>query len=66
MPKLRRATATPGARAGRSGHGGRATPAGRTEMRRLSRPTRGLLVGFVLLTALATNQLYVLSAHTDA
>ena len=27
--------------------------------------TRALLVGFVLLTALATNQLYVLSAHTD-
>jgi hypothetical protein len=43
-----------------------ATAAGHAEVRRLSRATRGLLVGFVLLTALATNQLYVLSAHTDA
>jgi hypothetical protein len=30
------------------------------------RADQGLLVGFVLLTALATNQLFVLSAHTDA
>jgi hypothetical protein len=42
------------------------TPADRAEVRRLSRATRGLLVGFVLLTVLATNQLYVLSTHTDA
>ena len=43
-----------------------AQAADRTEVRRLSPATRGLLVGFVLLTVLATNQLYVLSAHTDA
>jgi hypothetical protein len=35
------------------------------QVRGLFRGTRALLVGFVLLTALATNQLYVLSAHTD-
>jgi hypothetical protein len=43
-----------------------ASRAGQAEVRRLSRETRGLLVAFVLLTALATNQLYILSAHTDA
>jgi hypothetical protein len=43
-----------------------ATPPEHAEVRQLSRSTRGLLVGFVLLTALATNQLYVLSTHTDA
>lgn len=42
------------------------TPPDRAEVRQLSPAIRGLLVGFVLLTALATNQLYVLSAHTDA
>jgi hypothetical protein len=43
-----------------------ATRTGPTELRRLSRETRALLIAFVLLTALATNQLYILSAHTDA
>ena len=65
--------------AGNSGNAGGLGGTGKTDMhtggtvggahrglRRLSRSTRGLLVGFVLLTALATNQLYVLSAHTDA
>jgi hypothetical protein len=49
--------------AGRAADG---TPPAGAEVRRLSNPARALLVGFVLLTALATNQLYVLSAHTDA
>ena len=43
-----------------------ATGQDRGELRRLSPAMRGLLVGFVLLTALATNQLYILSAHTDS
>ena len=43
-----------------------ASRTGDGELRRLSRETKGLLVAFVLLTALATNQLYILSAHTDA
>jgi hypothetical protein len=38
----------------------------RDRVRGLSRATRGLLIGFILLTALGTNQLYLLSAHTDA
>jgi hypothetical protein len=42
------------------------TPADGSQVRTLSRATRALLVGFVVLTALATNQLYVLSTHTDA
>jgi hypothetical protein len=42
------------------------TPADGEPVRRLSRATKGLMVGFVVLTALATNQLYVLSTHTDA
>jgi hypothetical protein len=37
-----------------------------SQVRTLSRAPRGLLVGFVVLTALATNQLYILSTHTDA
>ena len=41
-------------------------PADGAQVRRLSRPTRGLLAGFVVLTALGTNQLYLLSSHTDA
>jgi hypothetical protein len=41
-------------------------PADGAPVRQLSRPTRGLMVGFVVLTALGTNQLYVLSTHTDA
>lgn len=49
-----------------SGDGNGATPSGHAEVRRLSGAARGLLVAFVLLTALATNQLYILSAHTDA
>ncbi|HEV7654934.1 MAG TPA: hypothetical protein VGP36_09410 [Mycobacteriales bacterium] len=36
------------------------------EVRGVSRGTKALLGVFVVLTALATNQLYVLSAHTDA
>ena len=48
------------------GGGAGATRVGHGEVRRMSREIRGLLVGFVLLTALATNQLYILSAHTDA
>lgn len=35
------------------------------DVRPVSRGTRVLLVVFVVLTALATNQLYVLSAHTE-
>jgi hypothetical protein len=35
------------------------------DVRAVSRGTRALLGVFVVLTALATNQLYVLSAHTD-
>jgi hypothetical protein len=42
------------------------TPAETARVRTLSQSTRGLLICFVLLTALATNQLYVLSTHTDA
>jgi hypothetical protein len=38
----------------------------RTGVRPVSRPTKVLLGVFVVLTALATNQLYVLSEHTDA
>jgi hypothetical protein len=52
--------------AGKNARTATGTPAARGEVRRLSSATRGLLVGFVLLTALATNQLYVLSTHTDA
>jgi len=54
------AGADTGARAGTDGS---TQPA---PVRGLSRGTRGLLAGFVVLTALATNQLYVLSTHTDA
>jgi hypothetical protein len=36
------------------------------DVRAVSRGTKALLGVFVALTALATNQLYVLSAHTDA
>ncbi|HEY6744783.1 MAG TPA: hypothetical protein VI357_03605 [Mycobacteriales bacterium] len=36
------------------------------ELRTISRGTRALLGVFVVLTAVATNQLYVLSEHTDA
>ena len=52
--------------AGNNARTANGTPADRGEVRRLSSATRGLLVGFVLLTALATNQLYLLSTHTDA
>jgi hypothetical protein len=45
---------------------GAATGASSERVRGLSRGTRGLLLGFVLLTALATNQLYLQSRHTDA
>ena len=37
-----------------------------TDVRPVSRGTKVLLGVFVALTALATNQLFVLSAHTDA
>jgi hypothetical protein len=40
-------------------------PAAAPPQRGIFRATRAMLVVFVLLTALATNQLYVLSAHTD-
>lgn len=49
-----------------TGGTGDATAPDRAEVRQLSPAIRGLLVGFVVLTALATNQLYILSAHTDA
>jgi hypothetical protein len=43
-----------------------ARPAPGKPVRGLFRGTRAMLVVFVVLTALATNQLYVLSAHTDS
>jgi hypothetical protein len=42
------------------------TGTGTDVVRKVSRGTKALLGVFVVLTALATNQLYVLSAHTDA
>lgn len=41
-------------------------PPAQTPVRETFRGTRVMLAVFVLLTALATNQLYVLSAHTDS